>query len=193
MHFLTDFADQAVLLPLSAVVTVTMFTCGWRRGTLAWVGAIVGVSATVLVLKLVFAGCPILWNGLLLQSPSGHTAAAAMVYGSLAALLLQRFGVGWVFSLLPAAFVVGVIGWTRLALGVHTAADVLTGAAIGLIGVVIFVAAARRPPAGPLVPAVLVAATTVIGITHGIRMDAETGIQAYGRTITHSSGICMTR
>ena len=57
MRFLTDFADQAVVLPLIATVALMLGLLGWRRGALAWLVA-VGVSfASVLVLKLVLPTC----------------------------------------------------------------------------------------------------------------------------------------
>ena len=89
MQALTDFADEAVVLPLIAVVALMLGLLGWRRGALAWLGA-VGLSFTsVLALKLVFATCGPALGLPALRSPSGHTAAAAVVAGGIAVVLGQ--------------------------------------------------------------------------------------------------------
>ena len=46
MTFLTDFADQAVLLPVAAGVAIMLLLLGWRRGALAWTVAVCGPSAS---------------------------------------------------------------------------------------------------------------------------------------------------
>lgn len=147
MQFVTDFADQALLLPLAALIAIFLAASGARRTAVIWCLAVGGVFGTVLVLKLAVIACGF-GRGFGLMSPSGHTAAAAVVYGGLAALLLRRrlpyaaaLALG---AVLPAA----VIGATRLALLVHTPADVVAGGAIGLVGAAAI--AAQRPPALPL-------------------------------------------
>ena len=89
MSFLTDFADQAVVLPVAGLVLVLLLAIGWRRGALAWAGCVAGVMAVMLALKLVTLACGwrVPWTGL--SSPSGHTAASAVVYGGLLALLAR--------------------------------------------------------------------------------------------------------
>jgi len=89
MQTLTDFADQAVVLPLIATVALMLGVLGWRRGALVWLVA-VGLSfASVLVLKLVFATCGPAFGLAGLRSPSGHTAAAAVIAGGIAVALGQ--------------------------------------------------------------------------------------------------------
>jgi hypothetical protein len=36
MKFVTDFADQAVVLPLALTICLALAVAGWRRGALAW-------------------------------------------------------------------------------------------------------------------------------------------------------------
>ena len=94
MNFLTDFADQAVVLPVAGAVLVLLLATGWRRGALAWAGCVSGVLAVMLALKLVTLACGwrVPWTGL--YSPSGHTAASAVVYGGLLALLIRPDAAG---------------------------------------------------------------------------------------------------
>ena len=40
MTFLTDFADQAVVLPLVLVLALVLAAQGWRRGAAAWLVAV---------------------------------------------------------------------------------------------------------------------------------------------------------
>src|SRR5580700_3091621 len=55
--FITDFADQAVILPLVFAIGIALLVQGWRRGAAAWTLAVLATFATMLVLKLVFMAC----------------------------------------------------------------------------------------------------------------------------------------
>ncbi|HTC09901.1 MAG TPA: phosphatase PAP2 family protein [Acetobacteraceae bacterium] len=173
MQFLTDFADQAVMLPLIATVALCLAALGWRRGALAWLMA-VGVSfALVVLLKLAFATCGPEIGLPSLRSPSGHTAAAAVVAGGLAALLHHRRGV----VLLTACLAAALIGATRLVLGYHTPPEVLLGGAIGVAGALGFAALAGLAPSLRL--RWLFAAVVIVAVLlHGQHLDAEPRIRA---------------
>jgi hypothetical protein len=45
MRFITDFADQAVMLPVVAAIDIALLAQGWRRGAAVWVGAAAGTFA----------------------------------------------------------------------------------------------------------------------------------------------------
>jgi undecaprenyl-diphosphatase len=66
--------------------------------------------------------------------PSGHAMSAAVVYGTVAYLAarLQRRHLHRVFTLLMAATLILLIGFSRLYLGVHYPSDVIAGVIIGL-------------------------------------------------------------
>lgn len=74
--------------------------------------------------------------------PSGHTLTAFTLAGAVTPFLGHW---GWRVALLGGAAVVGL---SRVMVGVHWPADVLAGAACGLIAGLLGVAAARRWPAG---------------------------------------------
>src|SRR5450432_1483592 len=57
MNFLTDFADQAVVLPVAVVVAIVLAVMGWRRGALVWLGVLGVTFGVILVLKLGFLAC----------------------------------------------------------------------------------------------------------------------------------------
>jgi membrane-associated phospholipid phosphatase len=183
MRFLTDFADQAVVLPLIATVALCLAALGWRRGALAWLLAIGFSFAVVLLLKLAFATCGPAMGLPSLRSPSGHTAAAAVVAGGLAALLRHRRGVVLVTACLAAA----LIGVTRLALGYHTPPEVLLGGATGVAGALGFAALAGLAPSlrlGWLFAAVVVVAV----VLHGQHLDAEPRIRAMAFSLPFCAG-----
>jgi hypothetical protein len=88
MQFLTDFADQAVILPLTFASALGISLGGWKRGAVAWLLAIFATLGVVAVAKLVvfMLGPP--GRLPLLLSPSGHAASASLLYGGLAYALL---------------------------------------------------------------------------------------------------------
>jgi membrane-associated phospholipid phosphatase len=185
MVFLTDFADLAVILPLTVLVGAALATIGWRREALAWGLAVGGTLAAVLLLKmLAFAQPdPLLtgWSlGGGLGSPSGHTAAGTVVYAGLLTLAGRggacRRSIAWLAGcMLAMAF-----GVTRLVVGNHSLADVLVGAALGLGGVTLFARlAGARPNATSGHSLVLPAAATLISLLtfHGQRLPAEQALR----------------
>src|SRR5437899_8867236 len=80
---ITDFADPAVTLPVTAAIFFMLAGAGWRRGAIAWVAAVGCTLCLILVLKLRFFACDHVILEDRIRNPSGHTAAAAVVYGSL--------------------------------------------------------------------------------------------------------------
>src|SRR5258708_39101880 len=87
MMFLTDFADQAVVLPVVVAVAAVLLALGWRRGALVWLGSVCATFGVVLFLKLGFLACVPVFGPWELRSPSGHTAAASVVAGGFVTLL----------------------------------------------------------------------------------------------------------
>ncbi len=185
MDYLTDFADQAVLLPLAFVVAACLGISGWWRGAAAW---LVGVGATLtlmLLLKLAFIACG---PGDVLRSPSGHTAAAAVVCGGLIVVLAGR--PRWA---LPASVLAALlIGGSRLALGVHTPLEVLVGGMAGIIG-----ATLTALLAGPMPEfrrnRIAMAALVVVVLLHGTRMPAEAHIRDFAHRVALYLPSCQAR
>ncbi len=177
MRYLTDFADQAVVLPVAAAVLVVLLALGWRRGALAWTVSVAGVLATMLVLKLVMFACGwrIGWTGLV--SPSGHTAASAVVYGGLLALLIPVSVAGTGIAALTGGAVALVIGLSRLALLVHTVSDVVVGAGGGVAGAIAMRAMAGPRPTRLSSSWLLAVAVAMMLLFHGHRLEAETRIR----------------
>jgi membrane-associated phospholipid phosphatase len=168
MKFLTDFADQAVVLPIAFAIAVLLAAMGWRRGALVWLLVVGSTFGSILVLKLGFVACQPVFSPWDLHSPSGHTAAASVLAGGFVTLLAGSPPAALAISVLAAA----MFGFSRVELGYHTLPEVFIGAAIGIAGAVVLSRLAGRPPARR--PFRLVAVVAVMALLlHGGHLKAE--------------------
>ena len=175
-RFVTNFADQGVLLPLVVAVAAALFLAGWRRAALAWSGVTGAVWTTILLLKLACLACgPLLVEGL--HSPSGHTAAAATAMGGLFGLVVRWRGRTWRWTLPISAGTAAVVGLSRLALHTHSLPDVLMGGTVGVAGATLLVAWAGAPPPRVRLLRVLAPMAAVILLLYGTRLPAEGAIK----------------
>jgi membrane-associated phospholipid phosphatase len=178
VQHLTDLADQAVILPLALVAALAFTAVGWRRGAAAWALSVAFVLAATLAAKLLCAACVGTHDGAWPRSPSGHMAAALVVYGGLLAVLWPAH---WRAG---AALVGAAIGLSRLALGVHTVPDVAAGAAIGALGLLAFARLAGPVPRRVDRRWVGAAVGVCLALTYGRHLRAEDAIRdAAGRAV----------
>ena len=184
MRFITDFADQAVVLPIVAAIGAALLAQGWWRGAAAWVGAAAGTFAVMLLLKLVFIACPVSD----LRTPSGHVAAATVVAGGLAALLLRRPRPALFVAVMAAV----VIGISRLALGAHSTTEVAVGAAVGLAGALALIALAGSPPESLSARRTASVAFVIALVFHGLHLPAEAHIRSTAWRLSHMLGVCQS-
>jgi membrane-associated phospholipid phosphatase len=188
MRFITDFADQAVILPLVLAIGIALLAQGWRRGAAAWVFVIVATFATVLALKLAFLACSQTFGTTNLHTPSGHVAAAAVVTGGLATLLLGRRA----SVLLLAALVAAVIGLSRLVLGAHSVPEVMLGAMVGLAGTWVLQLLAGAPPPDLNIRRIVVIGMAVVLLFHGLHFPAEAHIRATAFRFAQVLSVCQS-
>jgi membrane-associated phospholipid phosphatase len=176
-HALTisDFADQAVTLPLAVGTGLLLAASGWRRGAIAWTVAIGATLGLIVLLKLRFFAC----DG---GNPSGHTAAAAAVYGGLAGLIAgairkdMRWAVGW--AIVVGASFAALVGQSRLTLDKHSVAEVVVGGVIGIGGAAGFAGFAGTPFAGMRIARIVAMGLVVVLLLHGVRLSAEETIKS---------------
>jgi len=184
VNFLTDFADEAVVLPLALAVGVALLVLGWRRGAVAWLLAVGGTLALVLLLKVAGWACgPPLW-----RTPSGHAAAAAVVCGGLALLVVRRDCPHR--ALLIAVFAAAVVGTSRLLLGAHSFPEVLVGGAVGIAGASLLARLAGPPPQGLRARWVAAVVVAVLVLFHGTRLPAEAHIGGLAFRLAHHFQVC---
>jgi membrane-associated phospholipid phosphatase len=186
MRFLTDFADQAVMLPVVLAIALLLAMQGWRRGALVWLGVVSVTFTVMLLLKVVFLACPPFFGPVDIRSPSGHVAAATVVAGGLAALLSRRR-----VSILPIAVLAAVvIGVSRLVLGLHSLPEVALGALVGLGGAAALLTLAGPPPT--LRPGRLIAVVVIVAaLFHGLHLPAEAAIRHTAYRAARMLAVCQ--
>ena len=188
MNFITDFADQAVILPLVFAVGVALLVQGWRRGAAAWMLAVIATFTTMLVLKLVFLACATNIGIASIHTPSGHVAAATVVTGGLTTVLRRRRG-----AVVPLALVAAVlVGASRLALGVHSLPEVILGALVGLAGARLLVRLAGPPPPDINGWRIAAIAMVTVAVFHGLHMPAEAHIRATAFRVAKMLSVCQS-
>lgn len=183
----TNFGDQAVILPLAVAIALVLALSGWRRGALAWTSAIGGTLALILFLKLRFFACGHVSPGASFGNPSGHTAAAAAVYGALAAVLVRYIRDDRRWALLCAVAIgvllAVVIGKTRLMLDMHSMAEVVVGGAIGVGGAASFVLLAGPPSHAVRIERIVATGLLAVAILYGYRLPAEAAIKSVAASL----------
>ena len=172
MRYLTDFADQAVIIPLVLATAVALAIQGWRRGASVWLLVVTATFAAMVALKLMFLSCSPVFGPIDVHSPSGHVAAATVVAGGLAAILGRRRDI-----ILPVALLAAVVvSISRLALGVHSLPEVVLGALVGLTGAAALLRFSGTPPRLNIAPLVAVVVLVAV-LFHGLHLPAEAAIR----------------
>ena len=133
----TTLGNGVVLAGVAAIAAVLLLRAGHRRESLLVVLAFVGAEIVSYSLKLGFRrDRPFFTDPLATERtfsfPSGHSTVSLAVYGALAVILARHVrGRAKLLVLAAAAVLVGLIGFSRLYLGVHFLTDVLAGFAAG--------------------------------------------------------------
>ena len=178
----TNFGDQALILPLAIGIALVLALSGWRRGALAWTAAIGGALAVILLLKLYFFTCGHSSPEAGLGNPSGHTAAAAAVYGGFTAMIVRSIRDDRRWALVSAVaisvFLAAAIGVTRVVLDQHSTAEVVVGGTIGVGGAVAFALLAGSPSHAVRIGRIVAAGLLVTVMLYGYRLSAEAAIKS---------------
>lgn len=136
MSLLTGMGDPWVLIPAVLVIGVWLLWCQRYKASFCWLATILGGFVATLLMKLQTAiPRP---DGLIYFSekfafPSAHTATALLVFGMAAVYIKGRLSKK--MKPLPfviAGFLILLVSFSRLYLGLHWFTDILGGLAFGL-------------------------------------------------------------
>jgi membrane-associated phospholipid phosphatase len=159
MRFASEFGGPSRLMIVGGAVLVVFLAKRWYRGAVLLAVAFLGAWLLDLLLKHSFERArPVPFFDQPLPSsysfPSGHALFAFVFFGSFAALLMQRVrGVGWRMVILAAATsLVGLIGLSRIYLGVHYPSDVVAGYLVALVWIVVVAVGDRLASQGVFTP-----------------------------------------
>ena len=182
--FITDAGDSGLLLPLAGVSLALLWFSHSRR--LAWLmlRSLLLALGLIAILKLLFLSCAAHWQPGL-TSPSGHACLSAAVYGMLGTLLAAgrsptvRVAIG-----IGLAFLVGLIAYSRMALGVHTGLEVLIGLCVGLLAQLWFAAASARLVLQPVDLRLFgLGLLATVVVSFGLRLPAESLLRHMARRV----------
>lgn len=189
MSFLTDFGDLAVLMPLATAILAWLIAARLRRTALWWLLALALCAGGIGLLKVYFVACG---SPGVLQSPSGHSGLATLVYGALAVLVAREAG-GWARLVavgLGALLIVGIT-LSRILLGAHTPPDAAAGLLIGLAALAVFFrGTAAGPTASRSLRPLLVTAAAILVLLHGRELHAEAMLHAIGLYLKAGGVVC---
>ena len=137
----TSLGEPTFLVIVTLVLSVILaLRRQWIQGTVFAIAAL-GAAGLNIILKDVFARArPALWERSVdvryYSFPSGHAMVSLVIYGLIGYLLATRFKDRSGPILTLTVLLIGLIGLSRLYLGVHWPTDVIAGYAAGLVWLV---------------------------------------------------------
>lgn len=142
MRAITQLGAPWFLVATSAFLIWRLLEIGRPRAAILLLVAVLGAEFLDVLLKLVFhRRRPEAFFDYPEPSgysfPSGHAITAACFYGVFAAILSARFPSRWkkAFTWIAAALIAGLVGFSRIYLGVHYPTDVVAGYAAAIVWV----------------------------------------------------------
>lgn len=181
LMLLTAFGNVVVLALLSLCLSVWLAARVGRRAALLFVGCVGLVGCVTAALKILFSSCGLqVWH---VHSVSGHTSFSTVAYGGLGIVLAAGRGDTarrWIAAL--TLFWIAAIGVSRVLIKAHTPPEVLAGAMLGALGVIVFALAYRGRQAPELLWSLPAAAIVIFAAyTPQIHLNLEPYWQQLGR------------
>ncbi len=135
------FGDWKILLPVMLIIILILFIKNKKRFIIPFALIVIAAEITTFLGKLWFHHPrPLLavFHETDFSFPSGHATIAVAFYGYLAYILIKllKDRYKWPIIILTV-LMAGLIGFSRLYLGVHYLSDVLAGYFVGLTALII--------------------------------------------------------
>lgn len=134
----TVLGEPTLLVVVTLSISTVLIVGRKRADGITLAIAALGAAGLNMLLKNVFARArPELWQRIVdvryYSFPSGHAMVSLVIYGLIGYLMATNLKVKsiWVSGL--TALLIGIIGFSRLYLGVHWPTDVIAGYAAGLV------------------------------------------------------------
>lgn len=134
------FGNWQFLLPATLAIILILFIRNKKKFIIPFAGVVIGAETVTFLGKLWFnRPRPLLavFHETDFSFPSGHAAIAVAFYGYLAYILIKSLKgrYQWTIIILTV-LMVGLIGFSRLYLGVHYVSDVLAGYLVGALALI---------------------------------------------------------
>lgn len=148
-NWITLLGNAGVVMVLAAIALVFLYTKRYKAHAAGLVIALVGAAATDYAMKTLIARARP--SGLIpsiiettFSFPSGHATVAMALYGFAAYILCALFPARKPFIVATAVLVIGIIGFSRLYLGLHFPSDVIAGYILGGLWLLIGIESVRK-------------------------------------------------
>ena len=156
LHRITDLGSTWAVTAVALILLVAGSLAGRPRDAVAGAATIALAATVIEIVKRVVARTrPEVLEPILVETgfsfPSGHSANAMVAYG-IVAVVVGRTSLGRRTRILVQvglACVIGLVGISRVWLGVHYPTDVVAGWATGAVAVCAYAALTRRASPGP--------------------------------------------
>lgn len=138
--FITTLANIQVIIVIIVIVLVLLTKFNQRKFVVSFlITSVFSIGFTTLA-KMIFAReRPAITNALISESsfsfPSGHALLSASIYGFLIVILIKsiRNNSARILIYIFGFALIGLIGFSRIYLGVHWPTDILASYAIGIV------------------------------------------------------------
>ena len=150
LYAITQLHSPVGMTIMAVLLGIVLYRQGHHYWTLSLALAVPGGMLVNTAIKYIFNRQRPSWDDPLFtltsaSFPSGHTAGATLFYGFIAAYMVWNTKKHWAQAVIVVgcAFMVALVGFSRIYLGVHYLSDVLAAMSVSIVWLVICLIAVR--------------------------------------------------